>query len=104
MRPVWIFTAVFAIGFGVGNFNSPVLLAEDTFAAYAAKDVPRNVAELWRDYDARREPLKVRIVRQWKTDGIVTRYVTFHVGTFRGSEARIAAYYSFPENLSLIHI
>jgi len=28
----------------------------------------------------------------------VTRYVTFKVGTFKGADARIAAYYSFPDN------
>jgi len=53
---------------------------------------------LWRDYNPRTEELDVRIIKQWKADGIVTRYVTFKVGTFKGADSRIAAYYSFPEN------
>ena len=75
------------------------LLAADTFTPYRkADDVPRNVVDLWEDYDARKEGLEVRIVKEWKADGVVTRYVTFKVGTFKGSDARIAAYYSFPDN------
>ena len=72
--------------------------AEDTFAPYTSGQVPQNVTGLWEGYDARSEPLDVRVVREWKTEGVVTRYVTFKVGTFKGSDARIAAYYSFPDN------
>ena len=70
----------------------------DTFAPYKAGDVPQTVADLWKDYDARKEPLDVQVVKEWKADGVVTRYVTFKVGTFKGAESRIAAYYSFPGN------
>lgn len=72
--------------------------AEDTFTPYKARGVPQNVTDLWKDYDARIEPLDVQVVKQWKADGVVTRYVTFTVGTFKGADARIAAYYSFPAN------
>lgn len=61
-------------------------------------DVPQNALDLWEEYDARAEPLDVRVIKEWKTDGIVTQYVTFKVGTFKGTESRIAAYYSFPDN------
>ncbi|MCB9872735.1 MAG: dienelactone hydrolase family protein [Planctomycetaceae bacterium] len=75
------------------------LCAAETFKPYQnADDVPQNVKDLWKDYDATQEPLNVEVVKQWNTDGVVTRYVTFKVGTFKGSEARIAAYYSFPDN------
>jgi len=71
----------------------------DTFAPYRdADDVPRNAADLWKNYDARKESLDVKVFKEWKTDGVVTRYVTFKVGTFKGADARIAAYYCFPDN------
>jgi len=70
--------------------------AAETFPPYKADQVPQNVAELWKDYDARQESLDIKVVKEWKEDGVVTRYVTFKVGTFKGAEARIAAYYSFP--------
>jgi len=72
--------------------------ANDTFAPYKAGGVPQNVMDLWKDYDARKEPLDIKVVKEWKADGVVTRYVTFKVGTFKGAESRIAAYYSFPGN------
>jgi predicted esterase len=72
--------------------------ASDTFTPYKADEVPQNVKDLWKDYDARKEPLDIEVVKDWKADGVVTRYVTFKVGTFKGADARIAAYYSFPDN------
>lgn len=70
----------------------------DTFVPYEQGDVPQTVPSLWQGYDARREPLDVDVVKEWTADGVVTRYVVFTVGTFKGTPARIAAYYSFPEN------
>jgi predicted esterase len=85
--------------FVILSFLPLSLSAGETFAPYETEgDVPRNVADLWKDYDARMEPLDVQIVKEWKADGVVTRYVTFKVGTFKGEDARIAAYYSFPAN------
>jgi len=72
--------------------------AEDTFRPYKVGDVPQNVVDLWKDYDARQEPLDIQVVKEWKTDGVVTRYVIFTVGTFKGTAARLAAYYSFPDH------
>jgi cephalosporin-C deacetylase-like acetyl esterase len=70
----------------------------ETFTPYAPGAVPQTVTDLWKDYDARKEPLDVEVVKEWQADGVVSRYVLFTVGTFKGSQARIAAYYSFPAN------
>ncbi|MAE40162.1 MAG: hypothetical protein CML07_04455 [Psychrobacter sp.] len=72
--------------------------AAETFEPCQADEVPQTVTDLWKDYDARKEPLDVQVVKEWKADGVITRYVTFKVGTFKGADARIAAYYSFPDN------
>ncbi|MCP4786891.1 MAG: hypothetical protein GY903_08575 [Fuerstiella sp.] len=73
--------------------------AEETFTPYQhATEVPQTVTDLWKDYDARKEPLDIKVVKEWQADGVVTRYVTFKVGTFKGADSRIAAYYSFPAN------
>jgi hypothetical protein len=72
--------------------------AEETFTPFMQGEIPRNVTDLWKDYDARQEPLDIKVVKEWKNDGVVTRYVTFKVGTFKGADSRIAAYYSFPKN------
>ena len=81
------------------NLLSLSICGNETFQPYKTiDDVPQHAVDLWKSYDARVEPLDVRIIKEWKADGVVTRYVTFRVGIFKGSESRIAAYYSFPEN------
>ena len=59
--------------------------------------VPRTVEQLWSDFDPRKEPLDAKVVREWEKDGIVFRYVTYHIGTFKGVKARMAAFYGFPK-------
>ena len=73
--------------------------AKDSLAPYTkADEVPRTAAALWRSYDPKAEALEVKVHHEWKKDGVVSRLVTFKVGTFKGVDARIAAYYCFPEN------
>lgn len=59
---------------------------------------PKTVAALWADFDPRQEPVDAKTVREWKDDGITYRYVTFHIGTFKGRKARMAAFYASPQN------
>ncbi len=66
-------------------------------AVFGAADVPQSVAELWSDFDPRKDPLETEVVREWKSDGMVLRYVRFLIGTFKGKPARMAAIYGFPE-------
>ncbi len=58
---------------------------------------PRTVEALWAEVDPRRDPLDVQLVREWVDAGIRYRTVTFHIGTFKGTPARMAAFYAFPE-------
>ena len=70
------------------------LSAHDVFAA---ANVPQSVQELWADFDARKDPLEVEVIREWKEDGGVFRHVRYFIGTFKGKPARMAAIYGFPE-------
>lgn len=72
------------------------LLLGPTFAV--GQDPPRNVEALFADFDPRKEPLESKTVREWEKDGIVYRYVTYHIATFKGQPARMAAFYGFPKN------
>ncbi len=73
--------------------------AQDTFTPYSTPaEVPKTATELWQDYDARKESLDIQVIKEWKAEGVVTQYLTFTAGTFKGTEARIAAYYSYPDN------
>lgn len=72
---------------------------EESLAPYThVSEVPQTAVDLWKDYDPRKEDLEVAIHQEWKQDGVVSRLISFKVGTFKGSDSRIAAYYCFPEN------
>jgi len=73
------------------------LHAADSLTPYTADNVPQNVVDLWKDVDARKDALETKVVKEWREDGVVCRYVTFKVGTFKGADSRIAAFYCFPE-------
>jgi len=76
-----------------------VSVQEDSLTPYTqASQVPQTAVELWKDYDPRKEDLEVKIHKEWKQDGVVSRLISFKVGRFKGADARIAAYYCFPEN------
>lgn len=64
----------------------------------AADEVPKTVSELFDDFDPRNDALDAKIVREWEKDGIVYRYVTFHIGTYKSQPARMAAFFGFPKN------
>ena len=67
---------------------------ENSLTPYTnASEVPQTAVDLWKDYDPRKEDLEVKTHMEWKQDGVVTRLISFKVGTFKGSDSRIAAYY-----------
>jgi len=68
-----------------------------SLGAMRAAETPKSVTELWADFDPRHDPLETEIIREWKSDGMVLRYVRFLIGTFKGKPARMAAFYGFPE-------
>lgn len=78
---------------------TPSVFAADSVTPYTAQTVPQNTVALWKDVDFRRDPLDVKVVKEWRQDGIVCRYVIFTVGTFKGAKSRCAAFYSYPEGM-----
>jgi dienelactone hydrolase len=65
--------------------------------AFCDETSPQSVRELWADFDPRREPLEIEILREWKADGGVFRHVRYLVGKFKGRPARMTAIYGFPD-------
>ncbi|MFO1436890.1 MAG: dienelactone hydrolase family protein [Verrucomicrobiaceae bacterium] len=69
----------------------------DLSQLFAAEGVPQSVPELWADFDPRKDPIEVEVIREWKEGGGVFRLVRYLIGTFKGKPARMAAIYGFPE-------
>ncbi len=69
---------------------------------------PQTVQQIADGFDPRQAPLDAQVVREWTKEGIVYRYVTYHVGTFKGKPARMAGYFAFPEGAkqlpALLHL
>jgi hypothetical protein len=61
-----------------------------------AAESPASVAELWADFDPRKDALETEVIREWKEDGGVFRHVRYFIGNFKGKPARMAAIYGFP--------
>ncbi len=83
----------------VTSFCFVHLSAQESLTSYSSPDeIPSSVESLWKKYDAKAEPLEIEIHHQWSSDEVTCRLVTFKVGTFKGRDARLAAYYCFPNN------
>ena len=67
------------------------------FAKLHAAEVPQSIAEIWANYDPRKDALETEVIREWEEDGSVMRYVRYVVGTFEGKKVRMAAYYGVPK-------
>lgn len=61
-----------------------------------ADPVPSDVAQLWADFDPRRDPLEVEVVKSWRANGGRYQIVRYTIGTFRGEKSTMAAYYGYP--------
>ena len=85
-----------------------LVLLLPTFTFADEPKAPATIKELFADFDPRKDPLDAKVVREWEKDGIVYRYVTFHIGTFKGTPARMAGFYAFPKGAkkqpALLHL
>ncbi|MGB2823492.1 MAG: acetylxylan esterase, partial [Phycisphaerae bacterium] len=82
------------------RISAPVvcgLLAACCPISAAQGAAPQTVEELWEDFDPRKDPLDVEVVREWSEGKAVYRYVLYTIGTFKGRKARMACFYGFPK-------
>lgn len=77
-----------------------VRAAPDSLSPAKADPLPRNPAEVWAGYDPKAEPLDVKVVHEWDLTSngrpVKLQMLTFKVGTFKGQDSRIGAYYAYP--------
>ena len=88
----WLCVIAFAIGsvqgVGIPSFDGK-------------KGNSENILEFWKAYDARKEPLNVRVVESWKTEQGEVRLVLYSLGRLQGTNksarAVVAAYLGLPK-------
>lgn len=74
-----------------------VLLLLVPMSSFHAAAVPQSVAELWRDFDPRKDPLETELLKEWEQDGVVCQIVRYQVGMFKGAPSKVAAFYAYPK-------
>lgn len=80
------------------NISCAQNIETDTFQVITKKeDVSRNFDELWKDYDPRKEPLDIEVLKEWEEEGVVMRVLRYRLGIFKGQKSMIAAIYGFPK-------
>lgn len=82
----------------VGQENKGHAAGTDSLPVLTQDQVPTSVEALWEGYDPDAEPLEVEVIREWKEDGCIVRYLTYTIGTFKGEKAVMAAFYAAPES------
>ena len=53
---------------------------ESGIPSFDGKGSDQNIREFWKGYDARKEPLRVRVVESWKTEQGEVRLVLYFLG------------------------
>ncbi len=74
------------------------VVAQESLPPLRDGKAPTTLAELWGNYDPRKEPLEAQVVREWKEGDSTYRSVVFTIGTFKGKKSRLAAFYAFPKS------
>lgn len=93
---------ILALSTGLWAAVSPAVaaLAAESLPPISDGNVPQTLDELWAGYDPSAEPLDAKVIREWDevVDGkkVKLQMLTFKVGTFKGKESRIAAYFAWP--------
>ena len=58
---------------------------------------PQTFEELWADFDPRKEPLDMEVLKEWEEDGVVIKVIRYRIGIFKGKKAMMAAVYGYPK-------
>ncbi|NNE91321.1 MAG: hypothetical protein HKN23_06710, partial [Verrucomicrobiales bacterium] len=61
------------------------------------ESAPQTHTELWADFDPRKEPLDVEILKEWEEDGVVLKVLRYRIGIFKGQKAMMTAVYGYPK-------
>ncbi len=72
-------------------------LAQETLPLLTDGKPPQTVDELWADFDPRREPLDVEVLKEWEQDGVVLKVLRYRIGVFKGQKAMMGAVYGYPK-------
>lgn len=87
------------VALAIGHAASACALQAEQDTLLPLKDgkAPTTFDALWAEYDPRKEPLDVEILKQWEEQGVLLSVLRYRIGVFKGRRAMMAAVYGFPK-------
>ncbi|MEI7502569.1 MAG: dienelactone hydrolase family protein [Paludibacter sp.] len=79
------------------EFSTAQVSLSETLSPLKNGVPPQTFDELWKEFDPRKEPLEIEVLKQWEEDGVVMRVVRYRIGIFKGQKAIMAGVYGFPK-------
>ena len=95
MKNILLITFVLTLFSNLCSFAQDV--KNESFSPLTNGKVPQTLEELWKDYDPRKEPLDIEIIKEWEEDGVVMQVLRYRIGIFKGKKAMMAAVYGYPK-------
>lgn len=77
--------------------HADVAVLAESLPPLTEQSIPRTVPDLYAGFDPDKEPLEVRIIKEYEKEGVVVRMLTYTVGTFKGAKSTMGAFYAFPK-------
>ncbi len=71
--------------------------SKETFPPLNGNIPPQNLQELWENFDPRKEPLDVEILKEWEEEDVIMQVLRYRIGIFKGQKAMMAAVYGSPK-------
>ena len=80
------------------SFNSQAATPlSETLPPLNHKSAPQSFDQMWGNFDPRKEALEVEVIKEWEEDGVILKVLRYHIGTFKGQKAKMAAVYGYPK-------
>lgn len=73
------------------------VVAQETLPPLRSGKAPQTFEEMWAEFDARKEPLDVQVLKEWEEDGVALKVLRYRIGVFKGKRAMMAAVYGHPK-------
>ncbi|MCM8531315.1 MAG: dienelactone hydrolase family protein [Lentisphaeraceae bacterium] len=74
------------------------LVTAETLPPLKNGAAPQNFEELWADFDPRKEPLDVEVLKEWEEEGVILKVLRYRVGIFKGKKSMVAGIYGYPKD------
>jgi hypothetical protein len=96
----FFYQSFLAVFFLTSSFH--LALVGESLPSYDSAKPFHDYSSMWNGFDPRADDLETEILRDWEEDGVVMQVVRYHIGTFKGKSAKMAAVFGYPKGSSKV--